>query len=207
MGADIEVGPGVLVPRAETELLGRTALGLLAGLEAPTVIDMCCGSGNVGLGILVERPDIRLYGADLTPDAIGWARRNAERLDPGGRSIFEQGDMFDALAAHNLIGRADLVAANPPYMSTHKLETEKAYLLEAEPREAFDAGPYGISIFQRLISEAPKYLVPGGWLVFEFGAGQDRQVKALVTRSRAYSDLVFHNDETGVPRVAAVRKP
>lgn len=207
MGTDIEVGPGVLVPREETELLGRTSLNLLAGRVAPVVIDMCCGSGNVGLGILAQRPDIRLFGADLTADAIAWARRNAARLDPHRRATYAQGDMFEALAAHGLRGGVDLVASNPPYLSTHKLETEKAYLLEAEPREAFDAGPYGIAIFQRLIGEAPDYLRSGGWLVFEFGVGQDRQVRALLKRSRAYAEPVFHADANGIPRVVAVQKP
>lgn len=207
MGTDIEVGPGVLVPREETELLGQTAIGLLSALNAPVVIDMCCGSGNVGLGILAARPDIRLYGADLTPEAIAWARRNVARIDRMGRATYEQGDMFDALAAHNLAGRADLIACNPPYISTHKLETDSAHLLDAEPREAFDAGPYGIAIHQRLIAEAPRYLVSGGWLVFEFGAGQDRLVRALLTRVRAYAQPTFFSDADGVLRVVAVRKP
>jgi len=207
MGTDIEVGPGVLVPREETELLGRTSLNLIAALEAPVVIDMCCGSGNVGLGILGRRPDIRLYGADLTPEAVVWARRNVARIDQAGRATYEQGDMFEALAAHQLEGRADLIACNPPYISTHKLETERAYLLEAEPREAFDAGPYGIAIHQRLIADASRYLKSGGWLVFEFGAGQERQMRALLTRARAYGQPTFYSDPSGVLRVVAAQKP
>ncbi len=207
MGTDIEVGPGVLVPRAETELLGRTSLNLIAALEAPVIIDMCCGSGNVGLGMLARRPDIRLYGADLTPEAVAWARRNVARIDRAGRATYEQGDMFEALAAHGLAGRADLIACNPPYISTHKLDTERADLLEAEPREAFDAGPYGIAIHQRLIAEAPHHLKSGGWLVFEFGAGQERQMRALLTRSRAYDQPTFYSDPSGVLRVVAAQKP
>ncbi len=194
------------MPRAETELLARTSLNLIAALDAPIVIDMCCGSGNVGLAIFGRRPDIHLFGADLTPDAVAWARRNAARIDPTGRAIYEQGDMFEALATHQLEGRANLVACNPPYISTHKLETESAHLLEAEPREAFDAGPYGIAIHQRLIAEASKYLVDGGWLVFEFGAGQDRLVRALLSRARAYSQATFFSDRDGVLRVVAVQK-
>lgn len=206
MNTQIEVGPGVLVPRAETELLGRTALELIEGIAEPVVIDMCCGSGNVGFGILADRSDIRLYGADLTDEAIGWARRNAERLDHDGRAIYAQGDMFAALEGIVAPGSVDLVACNPPYISTHKLETDSAHLLDAEPREAFDAGPYGISLHQRLIAEAPQYLRSGGWLVFEFGAGQDRQVKALLSRSRAFADLTFRVNEDGLPRVAVTRR-
>jgi release factor glutamine methyltransferase len=207
MGTDIEVGPGVLVPRKETELLGHTSLNLIAALEAPVVVDMCCGSGNVGLGLLQRRPDIRLYGADITSDAIAWARRNAARIDGTGRATYEQGDMFDALAAHDLAGRVNLIACNPPYISTHKLETESAHLLDAEPREAFDAGPYGIAIHQRLIAEASRYLVSGGWLVFEFGEGQDRQMRALLTRARAYAQPIFFSDPAGVLRVVAAQRP
>lgn len=206
MSADIEIGPNVLAPRAETEILGRTALDLLRDIPEPLVVDMCCGSGNVGLGILAGNPGIRLFGADVSEDAVGWARRNAARLDGTGRVIFEQGDMFAALAAHELKGRVDLIACNPPYISSHKLENESAHLLDNEPRVAFDAGPYGIAIHQRLIAEAPDYLKTGGWLVFEFGIGQDRQVKALLARSKRFAAPIFSTDDDGVPRVAAVQR-
>ena len=206
MGTRIEIGPGVLVPRVETELLGRTALSFIAQLVDPLVIDMCCGSGNVGLGIFMARPDARIYGADVTPECVALARRNADRLGGAGRVTYDQGDMFAGLAAHDLLGRVDIVACNPPYISTGKLEGDSAYLLENEPREAFDAGPYGISLHQRLIAEAAPYLRPQGWLVFEFGAGQDRQVKALLARSRAYTEPYFRSDESGVLRVAAAQK-
>ena len=206
MGTRIEIGPGVLVPRVETELLGRTALSFIAPQLDPLVIDMCCGSGNVGLGIFAARPDARIYGADITSASIAWARRNVERLGCADRVTYNQGDMFASLAAYDLLGRVDLVACNPPYISTGKLEGESAYLLENEPREAFDAGPYGISLHQRLIAEAAPFLRPQGWLVFEFGAGQDRQVKALLARSRAYSEPTFRSNEAGVLRVAAAQK-
>ncbi|MDO8358595.1 MAG: HemK/PrmC family methyltransferase [Devosia sp.] len=206
MGIDLEIGPNVLVPRIETELLGHVALELLESVASPVVVDMCCGSGNVGLGIAAVRPDVRLYGCDLTPETIYSARHNAQRLGFGDRATFDQGDMFDALAAHDLLGKADLVACNPPYISTHKLEHESAYLLEAEPREAFDAGPYGIAIHQRLIAEAAPCIRPGGWLVFEFGEGQERQVRALLSRNKRYASAAFHSDPSGIPRVAMAQR-
>ena len=206
MGVELEVGPGVLVPRTETELLGRTALDLLAPLSHPIVIDMCCGSGNVGLGIASGRADVRLYGSDITDETVAHARLNAERLGLTPRVTYEQGDMFAALAKYDLVGSVDVVACNPPYISTGKLETESAHLLENEPREAFDAGPYGIAIHQRLIAEAVPFLRQGGWLVFEFGLGQERQTKALLSRAKAYSAPEFRFDEEGRPRVALVQK-
>lgn len=207
MNVELELAPGVLVPRAETELLGRTALSLLAdGPANPTVIDMCCGSGNLGLAIASARPGARLYASDLTDETVALARRNVERLGLSERVHVGQGDMFAGLAGHDLEGQVDLVVCNPPYISTGKLETDAAHLLENEPREAFDAGPYGISIHQRLIAEAPAFLKPGGWLAFEFGAGQDRQAKVLLTRARAYDAIEMIADETGLPRVAIARK-
>ena len=202
MGFDIEIGPGVLVPRRETELLGRTALELLVGTREPLIIDMCCGSGNLALAIAAARPDARVFASDLTDETVAAARRNVERLDLGYRLTVVQGDMFAGLAVADLAGRVDLVVCNPPYISTAKLESDCAYLLENEPREAFDAGPYGISIQQRLIADAASFLRPGGWLAFEFGAGQDRQAKALLARAKVYAPPRFVADESGLPRVA-----
>lgn len=207
MNVELELAPGVLVPRAETELLGRTALDLLAkGPAGPTVIDMCCGSGNLGLALASALPAARLYASDLTDETVALARRNVARLGLAERVHVGQGDMFAGLAGLGLEGEVDVVVCNPPYISTGKLETDSAHLLESEPREAFDAGPYGISIHQRLIAEAPAFLKSGGWLAFEFGAGQDRQAKVLLTRARAYDAIEMIADDAGTPRVAIARK-
>lgn len=206
MTIELELAPGVLVPRAETELLGRAALEKLAeGPATPVAVDMCCGSGNLALGIAAAS-NARVYASDLTDETVALARRNTARLGLGDRVHVAQGDMFGGLAGHSLEGAVDLIVCNPPYISTAKLETESAYLLDAEPREAFDAGPYGIALHQRLIAEAPAFLKPGGWLAFEFGAGQDRQVKLLLARAKAYDEPTFLADATGLPRVAVTRR-
>lgn len=206
LGTGLEVGPGVLVPRAETELLGRTALSLIEDFAKPLVIDMCTGSGNVALAIAGMRTDAIVHGGDVTVECIDCARTNARRLGVEDRVHFEIGDMFGALDGYDLQGRTDLVVANPPYISSHKLETESAFLIESEPREAFDAGPYGISHHQRLIADAPAFLRPGGWLAMEFGMGQERQMKALFARARAFTDVGFHADAGGNPRVVVARR-
>lgn len=206
MSISIVAGPGVLVPRPETELLGRTALNLLApGGDHPVVIDMCCGSGNLGLAIAAERPDARMFMSDLTDETTAQARENAKRLGLADRVVIGQGDMFAGLSDALGETKADLIVCNPPYISTAKLAGESAHLLEKEPREAFDAGAYGIAIHQRLFAEAPRHLKRGGWLVFEFGAGQDRQVAALLNRAKTYGTPDFARNDEGVPRVAAVQ--
>lgn len=207
MGIELELAPDVLVPREETELLGKRAVGALRGIAGEAVvIDMCCGSGNLALGIAAAVPSARVWGADLTDGTVALARRNAERLGLDGRVSIRQGDLFGALAGEGLEGRVDMVVCNPPYISTARLEGESAHLLENEPREAFDGGPYGISIHQRLVREAADFLKPRGWLLFEFGEGQHRQVAALVARARAYEPVIFAEDAEGKPRVAVARK-
>jgi release factor glutamine methyltransferase len=163
---------------------------------------MCCGSGNLGLAIADARPDARLFLSDLTDEATAQARENTRRLGLESRVTVGQGDMFAGLVALLAGAKADLVVCNPPYISTAKLAGDSAHLLEKEPREAFDAGAYGIAIHQRLIAEAPQYLKPDGRLAFEFGVGQDRQVAMLLKRSGAYGPLNFAQDATNVPRVA-----
>lgn len=207
MSVTLELVPGVLVPRRETELLGRSAVAILHdGALGSVVIDMCCGSGNLALAIAAEIPSARVWAADLTDSTVALARSNAERLVLQDRVTIRQGDLFGALEGEELAGAADMIVCNPPYISTARLDSEGAHLLEAEPREAFDGGPYGISIHQRLIRDALGFLKPGGWLLFEFGLGQDRQVAALIARAKAYEPVTFARDEAGMPRVALARK-
>lgn len=198
-------GPGVLAPRPETELLGQVGLQLIADQKTPLVVDMCCGSGNLGLAIAHERPDARVFLSDLTAETVGLARRNAEHLGLAGRVSVGQGDLFAGVAPLLAGAKADLVVCNPPYISTGKLAGEAAHLLEKEPREAFDGGAYGISIHQRLIADAPIFLRPGGFLAFEFGLGQDRQVALLIRRDGRYEPVQFARDAEGHPRVAWAR--
>lgn len=204
-GRSFVVGPGVLVPRQETELLARTAVYLLAGRTCPRVIDMCCGAGNLAVTIALERLDARVTAADLTGPACAFARDNARRLGVSDRVDVRQGDLFSALDGLGLAEGADLIVANPPYISTGRLAGDKAYLLGQEPREAFDGGPYGVTIHQRLVREAGSFLKDGGFLVFEFGLGQRAQVERLFSRAGNWVDVTFEVDAAGEPRVASAR--
>jgi release factor glutamine methyltransferase len=207
LGVELELGPGVLKPRRETELLGRVAIDLLSrrGM-GQTVIDMCCGSGNLAIAIAAAEPTARIFASDLTNETVATARANTARLGLGDRVSISQGDLFSGLTALMLQGQVDLIVSNPPYISSKRLQEESAHLIASEPREAFDAGPYGIAIHQRLIAEAPVYLKPGGWLAFEFGQGQDRLVASLLRRSASLSPPRFIVDDSHAPRVALSQK-
>jgi release factor glutamine methyltransferase len=210
MGLDLLAAPGALVPREETELLGRTAVEALRGCEAaePRVIDVCCGSGNLACAVAAAFPAARVWASDLTDGCVALARRNAEHLHFQDRLTVVQGDLFAplALTVPPLEGTVDLVVCNPPYISTGRLEKDRAELLEHEPREAFDGGPYGLSIHQRVIKDALAFLRPGGTLLFEIGAGQERQITILFDRARAYEGVTLVSDAGGSPRVALGRR-
>ena len=202
MDLELLVERGVLVPRDETALLGNTALELLQ--DDARVIDMCCGSGNLACALASRLPNARVWASDLTDACVSLAKRNAEFAKVQDRVVVRQGDLFSGLAG--LEGTIDLVVCNPPYISHAKLAGERAALLESEPREAFDGGPYGLSIHQRVVKEALPFLKPGGWLLFEIGLGQERQVKLLFERTRAYQDLRTAANAAGEVRVVGARK-
>jgi release factor glutamine methyltransferase len=202
MNVDLLVERGVLVPRAETELLGITALEVIP--ENPRIIDMCCGSGNLACALAARVPGARVWASDLTDACVELAKRNVAFTGLQNRVEVRQGDLFSAL--HGLEGTIDAVVCNPPNISQAKLAGERAALLENEPREAFDGGPYGLSIHQRVVKEALPFLKPGGHLLFEIGLGQERQVKLLFERTRAYEDIRTVANAAGEVRVVAARK-
>jgi release factor glutamine methyltransferase len=195
----------VLVPREETELLASWAIEWLRSLAGPTdrlqVIDLCCGAGNLACALAAALPGLRVRGADLTEPAVGLARRNVAQLGLADRVSILQGDLFEPLAGMGLEGATDVVVCNPPYISTGRLAKDRAGLLEHEPREAFDGGPFGFSVHQRVAREASAFLRPRAPLFMEIGAGQDRQVSLLLQRAGSWADIQWRTDAAGVPRV------
>jgi release factor glutamine methyltransferase len=215
LGIDLLVGPGALVPRQETELLGRTAIDVLQrerdvrdaeGSDALRVVDMCCGAGNLACAIASNIPGAQVWATDLTDACVAVARRNVDHLGLGDRVSVLQGDLFAPLAELGLQDSIDLVVCNPPYISSGRLAKDRAELLVSEPREAFDGGPYGLTLHQRVIQAAPHFLRPRGWLIFEFGLGQDRQLAVLFARSKRFEEVDMKMDAESRPRVVAARK-
>ena len=204
MGLDLAVARGALVPRPETELLGRTAVAVLQKILADSgdlrVIEMCCGIGNLSCAIAHYVPSATVWAADLTPVCVEAARANVTALALNNVSVYE-GDLFQPLAGLGLEGRVDAIVCNPPYISEKRLAGEASHLLEHEPREAFAAGPYGLGIHMRVVRDALAFLKPGGALLFEVGLGQDRQVSTLFDRARAYSDVSVVCNDAGDGRV------
>jgi release factor glutamine methyltransferase len=208
MGVELIVDKGALAPREETELLGVTALKLIRSFDnpLPKVIDMCCGSGNLACAIAHHLPNVKVWASDLTDGCIAVTRRNVAHVDVFDRVVVSQGDLFAGLAKFGIEGSIDVVVCNPPYISQGKLAADRATLLEHEPREAFDGGPYGLSIQQRVVKDALPFMRPGGFLIFEIGLGQERQVKMLFERTKAYDEIQTVKNAAGEIRVMYGRK-
>ena len=206
MGMELLVARGALVPRAETELLGWAAVEVLGDGEGKTIIDMCCGAGNLACAVAHHVPHARIWASDLTDECFALTLRNVENHDLANRVTVRQGDLFAAFSVDALEARVDGVICNPPYISEKRLNAARAELLEHEPREAFAAGPYGLSIHMRVARDSLAFLKPGGLLLLEVGVGQGAQVKRLLERAGGYEDIRSVQDEAGEARVVIGRR-
>ncbi len=210
MGLELLAGPQALIPRRETELLGQAAAQLLAeaalGGHAVMALDVCTGSGNLALGIAAQVPGARVLAADLSHDAVELARQNVLALDLQERVEVREGDLLAPFDAAEFLGQIDVLTCNPPYISSPKIDTMPSEIAAHEPRLAFDGGPFGIRILQRLIREAPRFVRPGGWLAFEVGLGQGPAVAKRLTSAAGYGEMRPLTDSEGQIRALLARR-
>jgi release factor glutamine methyltransferase len=208
-GLKFMVGPDAMIPRKETELLARTALQLFqAGpyrLETATVIDLCTGSGNVGLFLAKMLPSCLLYVGDISPAATGLAQQNAIQLGLESRTKFLIGDFLEPFRDQHLYSEVCLMTCNPPYVSTRSLGKMPHEITDFEPRAAFDGGPFGLSLLMRLVKEAPCFMKKDGWVVCETGLGQGEIVANMFHKSGHYRAIESFPDDRGNTRVIAAR--
>jgi release factor glutamine methyltransferase len=213
MGYEFLAEPGTIYPREVSAIVVTTIAELVrSGALVPPageplrLIDQCGGSGNLGCVLALSLPEARVWSTDLMPASSALARRNVAKHGLTGRVEVMTGDLFHALDGLALEEKIDAIACSPPFISTGRLARDRAYLLEHEPRQAFDAGPYGIAIHQRVVKESVPMLRPGGYLVCEFGEGQAKQVEMLVKRVSAYDEVRVLSDGAGIPRAVCARK-
>ncbi len=200
---EFEVTPAVLVPRPETETLVAEALKILKPLKAPMVLDLCTGSGCIGISIAHQKTDARVTATDVSPDALDVARRNARKHGVESRMQFRQGDLFAALPSGSLF---DAILCNPPYIAPGELASLAPDVREHEPRLALDGGPDGLAFYRRIAVDAEKYLAPGGTLLLEIGATQDDPVRSLLGEQAALEVGRTVKDAADHPRVLAATK-
>ena len=197
------VSPDVLIPRPESELLVERAAALLGKGEKSRILDLCAGSGAVGLAIAKELPQARVTLLDLCPKALGVARRNAEKFGLAIRTRFLASDLFEALAKGE---EFDLIASNPPYVATGELDGLMPEVSSFEPRLALDGGADGMDCIRRIIEEAPAYLSGGGFLLIEMDPRQMAEAEALSVQRESYRAARRHKDLAGRERVLELER-
>jgi release factor glutamine methyltransferase len=207
-GRPFSVSPAVLVPRPETETLVERALTLLPPGRPARVLDLCTGSGAIGLTLLAERPELRADLSDVSAAALGVARANALALGVADRARLFEGDLFEALPVPcPAADRYDLVVANPPYVAERDAPSLDPDVVSFEPRVALFAGEDGLAIIARLVRGAPAWLVPGGTLLVEIGASQGEAARALARSSGGWSHVAVLQDLGRRDRVLEARAP
>jgi release factor glutamine methyltransferase len=207
MGAiDVTVGPGVFVPRPETELLLAWGLAVLQGVHNPVVVDLCTGSGVLALSLANARPDAVVHAVEADPVALSWARRNAElRREAGDTPIrLYSGDVTEPRLLADLEGAVDLVLCNPPYVPEGTpVQPEVA---DHDPAVAVFGGPDGLDVIKHVVAGAARLLRPGGVVAIEHDDTHGESVPALLSARRVLSDVEDHLDLAGRPRFATARR-
>jgi release factor glutamine methyltransferase len=203
---ELAVGPGVFVPRPETEQLVGWALERLAGAAAPVVVDLGSGSGAIALSLAHEHPTARVTAVERDVGAIEWTRHNAAARIAAGDPPVEvlSGDMTDPYLLPDLDGTVDLVVSNPPYVPDGaRVPREVA---DHDPPLALWGGPDGLDVVRGLLVTAARLLRPGGWLGIEHADQQGSALPALVRAHGAFTDVADHPDLAGRPRFTTARR-
>lgn len=192
MGLHFAVRKGILIPRRDSETIVEATIRLAP--QGATLLDLCCGSGCLGLSIAHARPDITLTLADISTDAIQVSKQNAARLGLDARLV--QTDLFAQLQGD----RFDVIISNPPYIPTADIAS-LAREVRHEPSLALDGGTDGLDIYRRIIPDALCHLASGGLLGLEFGFGQQDDIAALLEQ-HGYRAIQVFNDMEQRPRAA-----
>ena len=209
MGLELLAGPSALIPRKETEILGRALIDKIGELtrerEEIRVIDLCTGCGNLALACARRAPRARVWGADLSAEAVALARLNARHCGLASRVEFREGDLFAPFQDPEFLGRCDLVSCNPPYISSAKVPGMHREISGFEPGLAFDGGAFGISVLTRFLREAPRFLKPGAWLALEVGAGQGPATARQLAKNPVLAEVETRADADGEIRAVLAR--
>lgn len=202
---DFKVTPDVLIPRPETEHVVMAVLDRIKGAnrEATEVCDMCTGSGCIAIAIAKHAPTATITAVDLSPAAIAVAQENAAAHGVADRVTFLESDLFGAVAGDK---QFDIIAANPPYISSKECEALPQTIRDYEPRSALDGGEEGMDILNRLVAQAIKHLRPGGSLIVEISPFLVKNVSELVVKSGSYESPEVIKDLAGHGRVVVAKR-
>lgn len=212
MGLPFEVNDKVLIPRQDTETMVEDALelldkGTLRGQEYPgglgkgtDVLDLCCGSGAIGISIAKLAKGAHVTCSDLSKEALEVAERNA-RLNDCKSVKFTESDMFDAFCGRLGKKKFNLIISNPPYIPPSVIEGLEPEVRDHEPMMALDGGEDGLDFYRIIAQQAPEHLKKGGVLMLEIGFDQKNAVKGLLQETGRFEKIVGLTDLTGKDRI------
>jgi release factor glutamine methyltransferase len=203
---EVAVGPGVFIPRPETEVMLAWGLAVLEGVKQPLVVDLCTGSGALALAVAHARPDAQVHAVERDPVALSWARRNADARAAAGDTpvTLYAGDIADPGLLTTLDGLAHLVLCNPPYVPlSASLPPEVAF---HDPPAAVFAGVDGLAVIPHVVRTGTRLLREGGSIAIEHDESHAQAVPALLAARRVLTDVDDHPDLTGRPRFATARR-
>lgn len=204
-GSSFFVNGDVLIPRQETELLVRLASEKLDELEKEntsmepiTLLDLCTGSGCIGISLKTEHPQVQVTLSDLSPKALAVARKNADLHDTS--VSIHQGDLFEGMS-----GLFDMIVSNPPYIASEVIETLQEEVSLHDPRMALDGFQDGLHFYRRIAAEGGRYLREGGQLLMEIGYDQADDLRALLA-GNGWTHIRVYKDLAGLDRVVTAQK-
>ncbi|MDB1087621.1 peptide chain release factor N(5)-glutamine methyltransferase [Streptomyces sp. ACA25] len=199
---ELRVGPGVFVPRPETESVVGWAIEAVRAMDVaePVVVDLCTGSGAIALALAQEVPRSRVHAVELDEGALAWARRNVE----GSRVVLHHGDALSALP--ELDGQVDLVISNPPYIPLTEWERVAPEARDHDPELSLFSGEDGLDTIRGLERTAHRLLRPGGVIVVEHADTQGGQVPWLFPEDQGWADAADRPDLNNRPRFTTARR-
>jgi release factor glutamine methyltransferase len=200
-----EVTPAVLIPRPETELIVEAMIEVFGADRTATlaIVDACTGCGNLAVALAHEFPNASIVATDISAEALVVAERNAVRLEVAGRVRFVRTGVLE-----DVPGPFDAIVANPPYVRQKDGPALQPEVRDHEPDVALYGGGSGIEVIATLVDQAASRLRPGGYLMFEFGFGQEMAVEAVLRDTPALTLMEFRRDLQGLARTAvAMRSP
>lgn len=191
MGEFFKVTPDVLIPRDETEILVTNAINIIKQNALKDVLDIGTGSGCIACTI-AKQTNCYVLGVDISSDALRIALDNVTKLGINNRAVFRKSDLFSKIREEE---KFDMIISNPPYIPLGTILSDE---VNYEPRIALFADENGLRFYREIIKQAPNYLNPNGWLLFELGIGEAEEVKTFMEKD--FKNIVVEKDLAGIDR-------